>query len=327
MMDRRTFVRAVAGGLLAAPFEAVPQQPVSLPRVVVLFPGTTAPLSSAVATFKREMLDRGYVEGKNVLVEIRWADGKTERLPGIAADLVALRPAVIVAIGSEATHAVAQATTTIPIVMSLVGDPVGSGFVEDLARPGRNVTGVTDFGVEIVSKHLELIHSLVPGARRVGVLMSDNPTHPRQFRVIEDAAKTVGLTVVPAMQGASDNLESVFALLARENAKALVVLGGAQQTSQRVAIAKLAVEARLPTIAPIRAYVVDGALLSYGPSLVDNYKRTAAYVDRILKGAKPADLPVEQPTVFNMTVNMKTAKALNLTIPQSLLLRADEVIQ
>jgi putative ABC transport system substrate-binding protein len=208
-----------------------------------------------------------------------------------------------------------------------VSDPVGSGLVASLAHPGGNVTGLTDYGVDLAGKYVELIHAVAPKASRIGILMSDSPIHPPQEKAIEMAAKKIGLTVVPIMERSSEELEIAFGVLERERAGALIVLGGVTQTTQREKIAELALKTRTATLFPGRGYVERGGLMSYGPNLAQVLKLGATYVDRILKGTNPGDIPVEQPPKFELVINATTAKALDISIPQSLLLRAGEVIR
>jgi putative tryptophan/tyrosine transport system substrate-binding protein len=307
-------------------FSAFAQQPTQVHRVAFL--SMVSPNSSeAVPIFKKEFRDLGYIEGQNLAIDVRWAEGRTERLPSLAAELVALKPDVIVTFTTDGALAAKQATTSIPIVMMQVSDPVGSGLIASLAHPGGNITGITDYGVDLTAKYVELIRAVAPKAVRIGILMSDTPIHPPQVKGIEAAAKSLGLTVLPAMERSNEELEQAFPSLAKDGAGALIVLGGSRQASQRARIAELAVKFGMPTLFPIRTYVEKGGLMSYGPNLPATYKLSAKYVDKILKGAKPADLPVEQPPTFELVINLKTARALGITIPQSLLLRADEVIQ
>lgn len=321
----RTFLGLCALGLLFATFA---QQPGKLYRVGILLVGSPTAAALGVAeTFRRELGDLGYIDGQNLVIDPRWSAGSTERLPILAADLVALKSDVIVAFTTDAALAAKEATTTIPIVIVQVADPVGSGLVASLSHPGGNITGITDYGVDLTAKYVELVHVVVPRAARIGILMSDSPIHPPQVKGIEAAAKSVGLEVVAAMDRSNDELEQAFASLAKDGVAAVIVLGGARQGAQRPRITELAVKFRMPTLSPTRAYVEQGGLMSYGPNLPASYKLAVRYVDRILKGAKPGELPVEQPPMFELVVNLKTAKALGLTIPQSLLLRADEVIQ
>jgi putative ABC transport system substrate-binding protein len=276
--------------------------------------------------FKKELNALGYVEGQNLVLDLRFAEGKIARLPVLAAELVALKPNVIVASTTNAALAAKQATETIPIVFTFVSDPVGAGIVSSLARPGGNITGVTDFGVELAAKTVEMIRAVTPQVSRAAVLMSENPSHPAQLKVMQDAAKSAGLTLVPTMASKPDDLEQAFASLPQD-VGALIVLGGAPHAAQREEIAALAIKHRTPTIFLTRPYVEAGGLLSYGAGLQDAYMLPAIYVDKILKGAKPGDLPIGQPTKFELVINLKTAKALGLTIPQALLLRADQLIE
>jgi putative tryptophan/tyrosine transport system substrate-binding protein len=277
--------------------------------------------------FIRAMNDLGYVEGRNLVIDFRYADGKNDLLPSLAAELVALKPDVIVAVTTPATKVVRQATTTIPIVIVQVSDPVGSGFVTSLARPGGNITGITDLGIDLTAKYVELAHAIVPEATRIGVLMADNSIHPAQLKLTQDAAASIGLTVLPTMDRSDVELEQGFAALTKEKADALIVLGGSPMGPQAERIAQLAEQAKLPTLYPDRYYVTRGGLLSYGPSYRDMYIVAAAIVNKILNGAKPADLPIEQPTRFELVINLKKAEALHLLIPRLVRLRADELIQ
>jgi len=288
-----------------------------------------APGTGGVQTeaFKQKLNALGHLEGQNIVFDIRYAEGKIDRLPGLAAELVALKPDVIFALTTNAALAARQATATIPIVFTFVTDPVGSGIVSSLAHPGGNITGVADFGIELAAKAIEMVRAIAPKSPRAAVLMSNNPTHPPQLKVMQDAAKSAGITLVPTTAGSLEDLEKAFASLAKEDAGALIVLGGAPYASQREKIAELAIKNKIPTIFLTRPYVDAGGLMSYGGNVRQLYALPAIYVDKILKGAKPGDLPIEQPTKFELVINLKTAKALDLTIPQSLLLRADEVIR
>jgi putative ABC transport system substrate-binding protein len=327
VIDRRTFLAGTGAVLLAAPFTVEGQQ-AKVYRVGLLL--QASPPTPETRQILREMLqDLGYIEGRNLVIDRRWAEGKNERFPSLAVELAALKPDAIVADSTPAAIAAARATATIPIVMVNVSDPVGSGLVASLAHPGGNVTGTTDFGIELAVKSVELIHAAVPKATRLAVLMSDNPVHPAQLKEIQDAAKRRGLTALPTMVRSSEEFEKAFASMAKQNAGALIVLGGAPfgTPQQRDKLIELAAKIKLPTMYPTRWWVEAGGLMGYGPSLSFRWGRTASYVDKILKGAKSADLPVEQLTEFHLAVNLKTAKAFGLTIPPSLLQRADEVIQ
>ena len=307
--------------------DAVAQTPAKVYRVAWLSVGSPASAGPQADALKRELGPLGYVEGQNLVFDFRYAEGKLERLPGLAAELVALKPDVIIASTTNGALAAKQATATIPIVIAFVSDPVGAGIFASLAHPGGNITGVTDFGIELAAKTVEMVRAVAPKVTRVAVLMSDNPSHPPQLKVMQDAARSAGVTLVPTMASAREDLEKAFASLAKEDAGALIVLGGAPHASQREKIAELAIKGGIPTIFLTRPYVDAGGLLSYGASIRHSYDVPAIYVDKIFKGVKPGDLPIEQPSKFELVINLKTAKALGLTIPQSLLLRADEVIR
>jgi putative ABC transport system substrate-binding protein len=327
-MDRRTFICTATPVLLAMPLAALAQQPAKVYRIGFLSPNAReSPTSKAVYDdFRNSLRDLGYVEGRNLVVDARWAEGKPESLPGLAVELVALKPDVIVVTTTPATLAVKEAAASIPIVMINVTDPVGAGLVASLVRPGGNVTGVTDFGLELSLKSVELTREIIPQATRIAVLMSDNPVHRFQLREIQNAAKRFEVTIVPAFAVTADELEKAVAF-AKANATALIVLGGGVQSGNREKIVELAKKAKLPTIAFVRPYVDAGALASYGHEVLPQYRFAATYVDKILKGTKPADLPVGHPTKFELVINLNTAKALGLTLPQALLQRANEVIQ
>ena len=268
----------------------------------------------------------GYVEGKNIIIEYRWAEGKYERLPGLAAELVQMKVDVIVA-AAVAIQAAQQATTTIPIVMVRTGDPVGSGFVASLSRPGRNITGLSNINLDVSSKYLELIRAAVPKLSRVTVLVNPtHPNHPNFLKRIQAADKTNSVKISPAQASTASQIEAAFGAMTRERAGALIVLPDPFFLAQARRIAELAAQHRLPTMFWTRVPVESGGLMSYGQNIAEPYYRAATYVDKILKGAKPGDLPVEQPTKFELVINMKTAKALGLTM-QDLLFRADKVIE
>jgi len=279
--------------------------------------------------FPRGMRELGYVEGKNLILEIRYADGKLERLPGLAAELVQLKVDVIVTSSPPSTKAAQQATSTIPIVFLADGDPVGNGFVASLARPEGNITGLSNISADIGPKRLEMLVSIVPKLSRVAVLINpdEGGDQARQLKSIQSAGQKIGVTIQTFDTRDPKEIEIAFAQLVRWKAGALTVATSPFLHSQLRLIAELAAKYQMPTIAGLQEFVGAGGLISYGPSLADMFRRGATYVDKILKGAKPSDLPVEQPTKFDMVVNLKTAKALGLTIPQSVLIRATEVIQ
>ena len=314
-------------GLLAAPIATGAEKPGTLPRIGVLRPGL--PLDPYIEVFRRGLRDLGYVEGQNLAIEFRWAHGRVDRLPELAAELARLDVDLIVVAGTTATRAVQRATRTIPIVMAAVGDPVSSRFVGSLARPGGNITGLTLFQNGLGQKRLALIKEAVPSATRVAVLRNPDSAADvsRVWSETEAAARALGLRLqLHDVRGVAE-LGDALAAMKRQGAEALVVLPDPVFTADRGRIAELATRSQLPTIYEAREFVVAGGLMSYAPSLADQFRRAAVYVDKILKGAKAAALPVEQPTKFELVINLKTAKALGLTIPPSVLIRADEVIQ
>jgi putative tryptophan/tyrosine transport system substrate-binding protein len=279
--------------------------------------------------FRDGLRELGYVEGKNIQLEIRWGEGRLERLPSLAAELVALNVDVIVAATSPAVAAARQATRTIPIVMPLSSDPVGDGLVASLARPGGNITGLSVMSPELGEKRVQLLREMFPGASHaVAVLW--NPAYVgmrARFEQAKSVAPTVGLTVRSVEVRDTGDLALAFESIIHEHPDALLLLVDPFTLSQRARIVEFAAKERLPAIYEARDFVDAGGLMSYGPLSIDLFRRTATYVDKILRRAKPGDLPIEQPTKFELVVNLKTAKALGITVPQSLLLRADEVIQ
>jgi putative ABC transport system substrate-binding protein len=315
--------------LLAAPFAAEAQQAVKVPRIGWL-QANQALGSWAQEAFLQGLRDHGYVQGRNVVIEYRDAAGKLERLPALAAELVALRVDVILAGGAAQAVAATQATKTIPIVFTGVGDPVSMGLVSSLARPSGNATGLSLLGPELVGKRLELLTQAVPGVTRVALLWQ--PGFEREAGKVplteaHVAARTLGVQLhVVEARGPAD-IDRAFADMATARAGALTVGGGAMLNSERRRLADLAAKNQLPAMYPARQYVDAGGLMAYGPNAADLFRRAATYVDKILKGANPGDLPVEQPTKFELVINLKTAKALGLTIPQSVLARADQVIE
>ena len=289
----------------------------------------TPAVSHLIEAFWQGLRDLGYVEGQNIAIEWRFAEGRPERLPGFAADLVGLKVDIIVTPNPAGTQTAKEATRTIPIVFMGEVDPVGSGLVSSLARPGGNITGLSaTASPEMLGKRLQLLKEVVPKVSRVAVIR--NPTHPEaaeMSRDVEGAARTLGVQLQMVDVRVPNELDRAFAAMTRDRAGALIVFPDTMFTLQRARIANLAVKSRLPTVSAIRELAEAGLLISYGRMLSSEFRRAATYVDRILKGAKPADLPVEQPTKFELVINLKTAKALGLKIPQSVLMRADEVIQ
>jgi putative ABC transport system substrate-binding protein len=323
---RRDFI-TLLGAAAAWPLAVRAEQ--STPVLIGIFNAASAASTKPhYEAFFGAMRQFGYVEGRNVRYEYRFADGFLDRLPALAAELVKLNPTVIVSAPVPANLAVHKATSTIPIVMASGADPVGFGLVKSLARPGGNVTGLTNFAEELASKQLDLVRELLPRLSRVAALVNvTNPLHVPQWRETQAAAARASLTLVPFEFHSPDDFEPAFALFVRERADALMVPPDTTFTSHRVRIAELAAKARLPTIYFARQSVEAGGLMSYGPNPVENYRRAATFVDKILKGAKPADLPIERPTKIDLVINLKTAKALGLEIPPLLLARADEVIE
>ena len=330
MTTRRQLLLALGAGALAAPLASFAQQQGKAWRVGFLS-ARRRPASldtDYYGAFPRGMRDLGYVEGKNLAIEWRFADGEYERLPGMAAELVQLKVDVIMALGAPAIVAAQKATTTIPIVVVTGVDPVDAGFVKSLARPGGNITGLSNLAGDISAKHLEMLLATMPTLARVAVLMNPaNSTHAAFLKNVQYAAQKAGIKVLPVEAQTPQEIERAFSTMAREHVGAVIVALDPFFIQQGPQIAVQAGKHRLPSIFANREYAEAGGLLSYGQNQLDIYRRAATYVDKILKGAKPADLPIEQPTKLELVINLKTAKALGLTIPQSLLLRADEVIQ
>ncbi|MEO8133901.1 MAG: ABC transporter substrate-binding protein [Betaproteobacteria bacterium] len=325
MIDRRTFVGTVAGGLLGAPFIADAQQAGKLPVVGVLV--NNAAGSVTLDAFTKGLRDLGYVAGKNIIIDIRSADGKPGALPGLAADLVQRGVDTIFASGPAAIRAARDATAVTPIVaMDLETDPVEAGWVKSLARPGGNLTGLFLNLPGLAGKWLELLKAAAPGIRRVGLLW-DSTTGSAQLAAAKSAAPAfaIDLQVMEVRRG--EEIDAALRAGVGAGSRALVVLSSPAISNHQQRIADFALKNRLPAISPFRIFTDAGGLLAYGPDFNDMRRRAASYVDKILKGAKLGDLPIEQPTKYEMVINLKTAKALGLTIPQTLLLRADEVIQ
>jgi ABC-type uncharacterized transport system substrate-binding protein len=330
VIDRRAFIGTLTGGLLAAPLAAAGQQAAEIARIGWLG-ANPAPGRHMREAFLQGLRDLGYVEGRNVVVEYRFAEGKLERYPALAAELVALKVDVIVAPITLAALAAKQATKTIPIVFAAVGDPITDGLVASLARPGGNVTGLSVLSPELVGKRLEQIKQAVPGISRVAVLWQPGaaPTRTEQEMLKEGEVTAQALGVRPQFVEARRpaDLDRAFSDMTKARAGALTVLPGNMFFSERRRLVGLAAKNRLPAVYPSREYVDAGGYMSYAPNGADLFRRAAIYVDKILKGAKPGDLPVEQPTTFELVINLKTAKALGLTIPPSVLGRADQVIE
>ena len=327
-MSKKILLSAVATLMLASVFPAEAQQPKKVPRLgylVANFPSTNPARNEA---FRQGLRDLGYVEGKSIVIEWRYAEGKPDRLPVLAAELVRLKVDIIVTAGPSLTHAAKQATVTIPIVMAFDFDPVGNGFVASLARPGGNITGLSTLSPEISGKQLELLKETVPKLSRVAVLgNSTSPGNAQALREMELAAGVFKAKLQYLDVLDPKDIETAFRAGSKGRADAILVLPSPVLTSQRTQIVELAVKSRLPAIYWRSDFVEAGGLMSYGTSQNDLDRRAATYVDKILKGTKPADLPVEQPTKFELVINLKTAKQIGLTVPQKVLARADKVIR
>jgi len=328
-MNRRDTVLALLA-LSAAPLVSYAQQQRKIWRVGFLVPRRRPDSidSDYLGAFPRGMRELGYVEGKNLVIEWRFADGQFERLPDLAAELVRLKVDVIVSGSSQAISALQKATTTIPIVMATSGDPIGSGFVKSLARPGGNITGLSNLTSDISTKQLELLLSMVPKLSAVAVLVNPvNPSLATFLKNVQSAAQGVSVKVLPVEARTAQEIENAFPTMTHWNASAVIVATDGLFIQQYRQIAELAAKNRLPSVSQIREYVEAGGLVSYGPNLAEQFRRAATFVDKIFKGAKPGDLPVEQSTKFELFINNKTAKALGLTISSELRLRADRVIE
>ena len=325
-MDRRRFVGAAAASLLAV--GAVAQQTHRVWRVGVLETVSTDLNAANLEALREGLRGLGYIEGRNLIVEYRSADGRGDRFPDLADDLVRLNVDVIVTRGTPATLAAKNASRTIPIVMARSGDPVGSGLVTNLARPGGNVTGLSTLTVESEAKRLELIREIVPGVARIAALSNmGTPNSPPQWKEIEMAAQALGVQSLLLDVRKREELAPAFESATKARIDAIVVGQDALLQANRRLVAELAAVHHLPAIYRSREFTESGGLISYGPNYPEFYRHAAIYVDKILRGARPGDLSIEQPTKFELVINLKTAKALGITIPQPLLLRVDEVIQ
>ena len=326
MNNRRKLLVALGASALAAPHISFAQQRGKVWRIGFL--ALTSGPDQQVDAFREQLRALGYVEGSNLSIEYRWGAGKEERLPELAAELVRLKVDVIVTRTTLVAAAAKRATSTIPIVMASAANPLGAGVIASLAHPGGNVTGVSLNATEIDAKRLQLLRELVPKATRVATLVwRDAPLKPLFLAEIRTAARQMGITLIHQEASTTEALAGAFGVMQRERAQALIVSSSPFTTNNRKRIAELAVQYRLPSMFQTRNFVDEGGLMSYGPNVIEMFRRAAYYVDRILKGAKPADLPVEQPTKFELIINGKTAKALGLKIPQSLLISADKVIE
>ena len=323
-MNRRAFIGTLAGGLLAAPLAAQAQSS-KVARVGILLYGTPQ-ADPNLADLRRSLRDLGYLEDRNLFLEYRFAEGKPERLPELATELVRVKPDLIVALGGDVTPAVQQATQTIPVVMWVSNDPVQSGLVTSLARPTRNLTGITLILDALAGKRLAFLKEAAPRVSKVGILWNPEHADP-EFRENQLAARTLGIQLQSLETRRPEDFDAAFQTAGRERTDAIIVVSSRLMILQSQRILDFAAGNRVPAVGGWGPWCQRGALLSYGPNLPQMAQRAATYVDRILKGAKPGDLPVEQPTTFELVINLKTAKALGLTIPQSLLHRADQVIE
>jgi putative ABC transport system substrate-binding protein len=325
VIDRRTFLAGTSAVLLAAPLAAEAQPTKKVYRIGWMIGSSIAASAHLVDAFKQAMRELGWVEGKNIEYEIRAAEGKFERFPAIVTELLRLRVDLILAPTTVAARAAKKATSTVPIVIVVTADAVQSGLIESLARPGGNITGLTLMTRETQAKQLEILREAIPKAARVSVLR--NGAAAGSVQELERAARLLQIQLQLLMARSTEEIEDAFPTMIRGRSDAFLVVSDPLFYRQRTQLAELAAKARLPGMFPVREYVEVGGLMAYGESFAHNHRRAAVYVDKILKGAKPADLPVEQPTKFELVINLKTAKALGLTIPPSLLARADEVIQ
>jgi putative tryptophan/tyrosine transport system substrate-binding protein len=318
---------ALLGGAVAWPLAARAQQAARRPTIGYMGVNTPVVESQRTAAFVQRLRELGWIEGRNVTVEYRWAEGRNERFAEIAAELVQLKVEVIVTAGTAAVVAAKQATSVIPIIFALGGDPVGTGLVASLARPGGNVTGLTQQSTDLAGKRVELLREVVPGLGRLATMANiGNPLAVLEMREVHAAARTLGLEVATSEIRRAEDIAPAFDAL-KGRADALYVVADPLVTSNRIRINTLALGARLPTMHGQNDNVEAGGLMSYGANFPDLYRRAADYVDKILRGTKPADIPVEQPTKFDLAINLTTAKALGLKIPESFLLRADEVVE
>ena len=325
-MKRREFITLLGGAAAAWPLAARAQQPAKLPTIGYLGTAGASAWAPWTAAFVQRLHELGWIEGRTVAIQYRWAEGRTDRFAEIAAEFVRIKVDVIVT-GGNAAVAAKRASSAVPIVFAIVDDPVGSGLVTSLARPGGNVTGLSMQSTDLAGKRLALLREVVPGLRRLAIMANvDFPAAAQEMDEIQAAATKLGLDVATFELRRAEDIAPAFEAL-KGRGEALYVVGDALVITHRVRINTLALTARLPTIFLLREYVEAGGLMSYGPSFPDLFRRAGDYVDKILRGAKPGDIPVEQPTKFDLIINLTTAKALGLSIPESFLVRADEVIE
>jgi ABC-type uncharacterized transport system substrate-binding protein len=329
-MNRREFISLIGGAAatpsLVWPLAAHAQQPAKLPTIGYLGTAAASAWAPWTAAFVQRLHELGWIEGRTIAIQYRWAEGRAERWTEMATELVRLKVDVIVT-GGNAAVAAKQASSVVPIVFALVDDPVGMGLIASLARPGGNVTGLSMQSTDLAGKRLALLREVVPGLRRLAIIANvEYPSAASEMSEVQSAARTLGLDAATFEIRRAEDIAPAFETL-KDRADALYVVGDALVITHRVRINTLALIARLPTIYFVREYVEAGGLMSYGPSFPDLFRRAADYVDKILRGAKPGEIPVEQPTKFDLAINLTTAKALGLTIPESFLLRADEIVE
>jgi putative ABC transport system substrate-binding protein len=323
-MKRREFIMLVGGALAPSTFAARAQQPTKLP--IIGFLGPTAPAPGWIAAFLERLREHGWIDGKNLAIEYRWAEGRPERFAEFAADFIRLKVDVIVTGGTPVVLALKRATSEIPIVFSSAGDPVGTGLVESLARPGGNITGLSFMTADVAGKRLELLREIVPGLSRLALIANAGfPEALLEMREVQAMATTLGVNTMPFEVRRPDDFPAAFEAI--KGADALYVCGDPMMLGNRARISALALDARLPTVHSVREHVEAGGLISYGTDFQELFRRTADFVDKILRGTRPAEIPVEQPTKFDLVVNLVTAKTLGLAMPPTLLARADRIIE
>jgi putative ABC transport system substrate-binding protein len=327
-MTRREFITLLAGGAAAWPFAAPAQEAAKTPRIGFLGNSTPALETNLIGPFRDGLRALGYEEGRNIVIEYRWAEGKYDRFPALVAELLAANVDVLVTAGTPASLAIKKARTSVPVVMIAVGDPVGTGLVPSLARPGGNLTGLSSIAPDLEGKRLELLREVVPKLSYVGMFInSANPFHTVSVQQARAAAQALGIKLQLLDVRAAEDLDGAFTAILKERPEALLILADRVFLHDRMRMMDFAIKYRLPSVNAYHELVEAGGLMSFGPSYEDMHRRAATYVDKILKGAKPADLPIEQPTKFTLTLNLKSAKAIGVDVPPFLLARADEVIE
>ena len=327
-MQRREFITLLSGIVAAWPLAARAQQPAKIPRIGFLGNSTATMEANPIGPLRDGLRELGYEEGRNVIIEFRWADGKYDQFPALVAELLAAKVDVIITAGTPATLAIKKATSTVPLVFIAVGDPVGTGVVPNLGRPGGNITGLSSIAPDLEGKRLELLREVVPKLSHVAFFLNPaNAFHTASMRQARVAAQSLGIKLQPMEVNKSEQLDGAFASIVKEKPDALLILADRIFLHNRKRMMEFAIQQRLPSVNAYRELVEAGGLISYGPSYEDMHRRAAVYVDKILKGTKPADLPIEQPTKFTLLINLKTAKTLGLTVPPTLVARADELIE